>query len=155
LSPAVGTFKGAPCQESQPPWHADRFSVYRKRVVSFGVVRETSTLKTEHFSCLIAVRRLKYCVNGVEPLLMYLERRYNNIKFLPKCTNNENLSSIQYRYTKERLIYMYLTINYYYRIHPIERPCLHKCHLSPFLTLKNEEPPSSTSINTVQLTQYR
>ena len=43
---------GAPCQGSQPPWHAkDRFPDFRKRVGSLRAVGETQTLKTEYFSC--------------------------------------------------------------------------------------------------------
>jgi hypothetical protein len=41
---------GAPCQGSQPPWHAkDRFTDVRKRVGSLGAIKETQTFKTKHY----------------------------------------------------------------------------------------------------------
>jgi hypothetical protein len=42
LSPLDGTVNSAPCQGSQPPWHAkDRFPDVQKRVGSLGAVWET------------------------------------------------------------------------------------------------------------------
>jgi hypothetical protein len=42
VSPSDGTLNGAPCQRSQPPWHAkDRFPDFRKRVGLLRAVGET------------------------------------------------------------------------------------------------------------------
>jgi hypothetical protein len=49
-SPSDGTLNGAPCQRSQPPWHAkERSPDGRKRVGSLGAVMEiTQAFKTKH-----------------------------------------------------------------------------------------------------------
>jgi hypothetical protein len=73
-SPSDGTLNGAPCQGSQPPWHAkDRFPDVRKRVGSLGAIRETHTFKTKHYILI-------YCRNMAEILLKRRKTPNQSIK---------------------------------------------------------------------------
>ena len=64
-----GTLNGAPCQVYPTPWHEERLSGFRRRVVSGGPPRKLQIFKTDHILHVLmvaAVTWLKYCRYGVK-----------------------------------------------------------------------------------------